>query len=166
MLMTHSIAATLLSMSVLAADASKPVERLNFNLKDLDGKAITAEQYRGQFALVNFWATWCGPCIKEMPVLSDFDAKHADVQVIGFAYDETEASEIQAFLKKRPVVYRNVQIDVFNPPDTLPTPRGLPLTHLYGPDGALLEKFIGEISAQDLEKALAKHRSATQAASP
>jgi len=133
-------------------------EVLKLDLPALDGKPLQASEYRGQYVVLNFWATWCAPCVKEMPILSRFDAERDDVSVIGLAYDDTEAADIRKFLLKHPVVYRNAQVDVFAPPAELPVPRGLPLTHLYGPDGRLLEKFIGEITAQDLSKAIAKHQ--------
>jgi len=57
-------------------------------LHTLDGQNLSTEDLRGKVVILNFWATWCVPCREEMPLLSDFAAKHADqVQVLGFSLD-------------------------------------------------------------------------------
>src|SRR5471030_279313 len=66
--------------------------------------------------IVNFWATWCAPCIKEMPDISAFVASHKNVTAIGLAYEDTDKADIVAFLKKHPVAYPVAQVDVANPP--------------------------------------------------
>ncbi|MGH8029093.1 MAG: TlpA family protein disulfide reductase, partial [Arenimonas sp.] len=58
--------------------------------------------HRGQWVVVNFWATWCAPCLQEIPDLAEFDARRDDVQVIGLAFEEIERADMAAFLKEHP----------------------------------------------------------------
>ena len=136
-----------------AAPVSNPVEVQVPTLKvaTLDGKRWDLAGHRGKWVVVNFWATWCGPCLKEMPDLSALDAMREDVEVIGLAYEEIEAAELQAFLQAHPVVYPIAIIDVYDPPADFATPRGLPMTYLIAPDGTVAKKFLGPVTAAEID---------------
>ncbi|MBL4683144.1 MAG: redoxin domain-containing protein [Nannocystaceae bacterium] len=80
-----------------------PEPAQDFALKNLDGKTVKLSDYRGKVVLVTFWATWCGPCKKEMPVLKKFLADHKDdgVAVIAINTDDfTERAKVKPFLEK------------------------------------------------------------------
>jgi thiol-disulfide isomerase/thioredoxin len=124
-------------------------------LATLDGDQYDLAAHRGKWVVVNFWATWCKPCIKEMPELSALDAMREHVEVIGLAYDDTTPADIRAFLQKRPVAYPIAIVDVYDPPKDFATPRGLPMTYLVGPDGRVAKKFLGPITAKEIEAAIA-----------
>jgi thiol-disulfide isomerase/thioredoxin len=109
---------------------------------------------RGQWVVVNFWATWCAPCLKEMPELSALDAMREHVEVVGLAYEDIDPDAMRAFLQKRPVVYPIAILDVYDPPADFATPRGLPMTYLIAPDGRVAEKFLGPITAAEIEAAI------------
>ena len=109
---------------------------------------------RGTWVLVNFWATWCAPCLKEMPELDEYDREHEELKIIGLAFEETSAEELSAFLKTRPVSYPIALIDVYTPPAGWDVPRGLPLSILLGPDGKVAKKFLGPITGKDLDTAM------------
>ncbi len=135
------------------ADAAEP-ERPALTIATLDGAQYDLAAKRGRWVVVNFWATWCKPCIKEMPELDAFDAAREDVEVLGLAYEEIEPADMRAFLAKRPVKYPIAIVDTYDPPADFPTPRGLPMTYLIAPDGRIARKFLGPITGEDLAKAI------------
>lgn len=122
----------------------------------LDGKAFDLAEQRGKWVVINYWATWCGPCIKEMPELSALDAMREHIQVIGLAYEDIPADDLRAFLARRPVVYPIAIVGVTNPPAAFEAPRGLPLTYLIAPDGKLAKQFMGPVNAKIIEAAIAE----------
>jgi thiol-disulfide isomerase/thioredoxin len=124
-------------------------------VETLDGKTFDLASKRGEWVIINYWATWCAPCIAEMPELSAFIKARKDVSGIGLAYEDTDRQEIIDFLEKRPVDYPIAQIDVDDPPADFATPRGLPTTYLIAPDGTVAKQFLGPIKEKDLEQAIA-----------
>jgi len=134
-----------------AADAEFPT----LQLSTIDGTPYDLAQHRGKWVVVNFWATWCKPCVKEMPELSALDAMREHIEVIGLAYDDSDPKDIQAFLKQHPVAYPVAIVDPYEPPASFATPRGLPTTYLIAPDGRLAKKFMGPVTAGDIESAIA-----------
>ncbi|MEO7065156.1 MAG: TlpA disulfide reductase family protein [Dokdonella sp.] len=152
----------LLAFSLLATVAgsghrafAKTAAHPALTVTTLDGKTFDLAAQHGKWVIVNFWATWCSPCIKEMPDISAFVAGHKEVAAIGLAYEDTDKAEVQAFAKAHPVAYPLAQVDVYKPPADFDTPRGLPTTYLIAPDGSIAKQFTGPITATDLENAIA-----------
>lgn len=125
------------------------VETLDHGTFDLQAK-------RGGWVVVNFWATWCKPCLKEIPDFTAFDAAREDVSVIGLAYEEIEPEAMRDFLKQHPAGYPIALLDVYDPPADFATPRGLPMTYLIAPDGTVAGRFLGPVTSQDLAAAIDK----------
>lgn len=90
----------------------KPVEDRNpapdFSLRDADGKTVTLSEYRGKVVLLNFWATWCGPCRIEIPWFTEFERKHKDqgFAVLGVSMDDGGWDEVKPYLRNAKVNYR------------------------------------------------------------
>ena len=137
------------------AGASEPASP-RLSLPTLDGATYDLADHRGKWVVVNFWATWCAPCLKEMPELSALDAMNEHIEVVGLAYEEIDAAAMRAFLDKHPVVYPVAILDVTAPPEDFDTPRGLPMTYLIAPDGRVAHKVLGPVTARGIEEAIAK----------
>jgi len=116
-----------------------------------DGKKFDLAEHRGHWVIVNFWATWCNPCLKEMPDLDSFDKSRDDVDVIGLSYEEIEHADMVDFLKHHLVHYPIAVLDVYHPPADFDTPRGLPMTYLIAPNGTVAKKFLGPVTTADLD---------------
>ena len=147
-------AATQDNAAIAAQDAPKP-EFPQLKLDTLDGKPYDLAAQRGHWVVVNFWATWCKPCLKEMPDLSALHAAGGDIQVLGLAYEDTTAQELKQFLAQRPVSYPIAIVDVYAPPADFETPRGLPMTYLISPEGRVARRFLGPESSQEISAAVA-----------
>lgn len=124
-------------------------------LPDLEGTPRTLpEDFAGRPILVNLWASWCGPCIEEMPELDRYAAAQGDsgVQVVGIALDDR--ASVEAFLQRIPVRY-TILLDAPGPRDAgvqLGNPRGvLPYTALVSADGRLLKQRIGPFVHGELD---------------
>jgi Thiol-disulfide isomerase and thioredoxins len=120
----------------------------------LDGQTFDLAAQRGHWVIVNFWATWCVPCIKEMPDISHFVATHKNVRAIGLAYQDNAVADIVAFLHKRPVVYPIAQVTLDKPLADFEEPRGLPTTWLIDPQGKVAAHIVGPVTAASLAKAI------------
>ena len=137
-----------------AAGVQQTAEIPQLQVQTVDGKAYDLASHRGKWVVVNFWATWCAPCLQEMPELSALHAMRSNVEVVGLAYEDIEPAEMQAFLKARPVAYPIAILDVYDPPKDFATPRGLPMTYLIAPDGKVAKQFVGPINAHEIEQAI------------
>lgn len=126
----------------------------SLKLATVDGQDYDLADHRGRWVVVNYWATWCSPCLEEMPELSALASMREHVEVVGLAYEDIETDAMREFLERHPVTYPVAIVDTLDPPEDFPTPRGLPMTWLIGPDGQVVEEFLGPVTAPMLEEAI------------
>jgi thiol-disulfide isomerase/thioredoxin len=136
--------------------ASEPVAsgRVTFTLSDLDGKPRRFSEWDGKARLVNFWATWCAPCRREIPLLKKIQAKHGEnnVQVIGVAVDFVE--QVTAYAEDAQFNYPILvgQEDAMAAAEATGIDFiGMPFTMIVAPDGELIKTHLGEIVEEHLE---------------
>jgi len=122
----------------------------DYQLKDLDGIVHKVSDLRGKYLVMNFWATWCPPCIHEMPELESFYQNHRDTaEVWGISFEMTDPSEIKSFVKKLNISYPllgNGQ----EPKTGFGMVNVLPTTFIIDRDGKFLHRFEGPITEQDI----------------
>lgn len=114
-----------------------------FALQDLDGKPLGLDEAKGKVVLLNFWATWCGPCRAEIPDLIELQKKYKDqLEIIGLATDEDDADEVKQFVEKEGINYR-----VAMGTDALRAKYGgipaLPTSFVIDPQGRIVQKHVG-----------------------
>jgi thiol-disulfide isomerase/thioredoxin len=129
-------------------------------VQTLDGRTFNLAAERGRWVIVNFWATWCRPCIEEMPAISKFVASHKHVAAIGIAWDRASRAELLKFVRKHPVAYPVALVDMDKPPGSFPLPQVLPTTILIAPDGRVAKPFIGPVNGNMLAQAITAAKAA------
>lgn len=123
-----------------------------FSLKDLQGKTHRLADYRGKWLLVNYWATWCAPCLEEIPELSSLHNAHhdKDLQVIGIAIDSGSSNKVADFAQAHgisyPVVMGNREVT-----DQIGAVEVLPVSYLYNPKGERVSLQTGKVTRASIE---------------
>ena len=128
------------AMSRLEADDRKR-EHADFSLKDLTGKTWTFSDLRGKVVLVNFWATWCPPCRKEMPDLETLYERFAPQGLVILGISDEEAAKVDPFIKERKVTFP-VLLDPGRKVNELFIVEGIPKTFIYDREGKLVAQSI------------------------
>lgn len=138
-----------------SSGASIGTEAPDFALVDLAGEPISLGDLRGRPVVVNFWASWCVPCVEEFPLLRDAAAEHAgtDLAIVGIVFeDRTQAA--RAFMERMDATWPAAMdpdgrvaraYGIFGPPETF----------FIGRDGVVVDRQIGQFSAASLEEKLA-----------
>jgi thiol-disulfide isomerase/thioredoxin len=147
---------------LLLALAASCAQADGFKMTDTAGKTHTLAGYKGKWVLVNYWATWCPPCLEEIPdLIALHENKKNNLVVIGVALDFRSASQVTDFaesmLVSYPIVLGSPQVVAQIGPV-----QGLPTTYLYNPEGKMVAQQVGAVTRETVEAYIAsKSRRAT-----
>ena len=136
-----------------------------FNFKDTKGKVHRLEDYKGKWVLINFWATWCPPCLEEMPALQQLHETRKDLVVIGIAMEYQDVAYVKQFaddlLVSFPIVLgdRKIAAQIGKVP-------GLPTTYLYNTEGQIAAHHVGALTREAVERYIDSKKVAAKVSKP
>ena len=139
----------LFPIAVTLGQESQPKE---LTLKDIEGRDVRLNDYRGKVVLVNFWATWCPPCRKEIPDLIKLqrDYKSRGLQVIGVTYPPEDLAEVRKFVQEAKVNYP-IAVGTKETKSLFSSSEALPLTIVIGKDGRVRDIIEGILLPEEFE---------------
>jgi thiol-disulfide isomerase/thioredoxin len=123
--------------------ASNPEEAPPFLLVDLDGHPVSTAMWQGKVVILNFWATWCGPCREEIPEMIDLASRYKDrVQIVGASVDDISPAEVNEFAKRMGINYPVVMagLDLVSEYGGVPA---LPTSFVIDTHGRVVQKHVG-----------------------
>lgn len=140
----------------LQANDAKGKQAPDFTLQDLDGRPVKLSDYRGKAVLLNFWATFCGPCKVEMPWLVELQKQYGPqgLQIVGVALDDSGKDTIQKYAKEMGVNYTILQGQ-----DSVGDAYGavgLPATFYIDRNGKIVDSALGLVSRSEIEDNIKK----------
>ena len=142
------------AMATLEA-ADKRRQDVNFTLTDLHGKTWTLKELRGEVVLVNFWATWCPPCQKEMPDLEALYKEFRHQRFVILSISDEEADKVRPFIAERKITYP-VLLDPGHKVGSLFQVEGIPKSFVYDRDGKLVAESIDMRTEKQFREMLAQ----------
>lgn len=156
-----------LVVCLVAVACSRRESAPDFRLPDLAGQAVQLSQFRGKTVVIDFWATWCPPCVFQVPELNKFweaNREAGDVAVLGVAVDAEGASVVAPWVKEQGVQYQILigSEELAREFGAL----GFPTLVIVKPDGTIDSLHVGLIEVAELERILADHRMAGGLAGP
>jgi peroxiredoxin len=141
---------TVRAASIRPASDRKPAP--DFALKDADGRTVHLSDYKGKVVLLDFWATWCGPCRMEIPWFIEMqrDKKDRGFEVLGVSMDDNGWEDVKPFLAEMKINYRVVigndqTAQIYGGVESLPT------TFLIDRDGKIAVVYLGLTSKKDIQ---------------
>ena len=142
-------ALVLTATSAWADDESQ--EPVDFTLQQLHGETVSLSDYRQKWVVLNYWATWCAPCRKEIPDLTSLHEAREDVVVLGLAFEDTEMENFDEFLEEFHPSYPILLVDVYAPPEPFGAPKVLPTTIILNPEGFPVKTYLGPVTRENIE---------------
>jgi peroxiredoxin len=127
----------------------------DFTLPDLAGRMIRLSDFKGRIVLLDFWATWCGPCRREVPDLIEFQKNyaHQGFTVIGIAWDEEGRAVVEPYVRKFGITYP-VMVGTPQVSQAYGGIQAFPMVFLIGRDGKVRKTFEGARNKSEFERAI------------
>ena len=126
----------------------------DYQLYDLDGQRHSASDYQGRWLIINYWATWCAPCLQEMPELQRFYQDNIERAMLwGVTFEDQDRGRIVEFVERLGVTYPILGFGQ-DPQTGFGEVRVLPTTFVIDPEGNFHQRFEGPIKAAHLERAI------------
>lgn len=124
----------------------------DFTVRTLEGDAITLSELRGAPVVINFWATWCGPCRQEVPAFSAFAMAHPEIPVLGLSVDDGPSSRVKRIAKEWSIAYPVAVVDeALQAQYDIST---LPTTVVIDENGKVTQIHVGVMSESQLARAV------------
>ena len=130
----------------------------NFSLADLQGKEHKLSNEKGKWVIINYWATWCPPCVEEIPELVFFHDAHKEKDAIvwGVNFEDVPEATVKSFLEEYMVSYSILlaepgRYSYFGPVS------GLPTTYFISPEGKMVHTKVGKVSVEYIESVMKKY---------
>jgi len=142
---------------ILLVASSMKARAVEYQLPDLQGEIQSLNQYQGKWVVVNYWATWCRSCIKELPDLAELheENKGSNIVVVGINYETISNERLKGFVDAYEIPY-----PIWRSAELLVTPLGnvpaLPTTYIIDPEGNAIAGEVGVMSKQALKDYIAK----------
>ena len=143
---------------VLAAMSTVSAEPVDFALEDLEGDEVRLSDFRGSWVLVNYWATWCPPCLEELPELESFYNRHKDrnAVVLGVNMEDIGLDSLRGFVEEQFLSYpvlrgTAVMSGVLGPVS------GLPTSYLVSPGGEVVAQQMGPVTEEAITTFIANY---------
>jgi thiol-disulfide isomerase/thioredoxin len=141
----------LLTLCFTSAFASAGEKVKDFSFNDLEGKTLKFSDYQGKWVLVNYWATYCSPCLAEIPDIDRFAQNNKKNFVsLGFDAGGSSAEDIEAFKKELNISYPLIQAQE-STMLAFGIVMAIPTSYIISPQGEIVDKFVGIITYDDLD---------------
>lgn len=148
----------LILLAALFTATSYAGDTVDFTLPDIKGKSVSLSDFRGKWVIVNYWATWCPPCLEEIPDLVDlYDNNRDSLVVLGINHEEVNDEYLAEFVESHMISYpvlRSAPVPVTELGPVL----GLPTTYIISPAGKSVARQEGPVTRDNIEQYIARKK--------
>ena len=156
----------LVLLMVLLTAVPAVAEPVDFSLENLDGKPVSLSDFRGKWVIVNYWATWCPPCLDEIPDLVQlYESNRDTLVVLGVSFEEVNTEYLREFVDSHFMTYPIVRSEPI-PVTPLGPVLGLPTTYIVSPEGEPIARQEGPVTREAIEAYLARKRETLGSSAP
>ena len=151
--------ASILVALLLVPSVSSATSPVDFQLPDVDGNERKLSEFRGKWVVVNYWATWCPPCLDELPELELFHSQHKDKDavVLGVNFEEIDRELLKDFLEDQFISFPVLlgEPSLYSELGRVP---GLPTSYIVSPEGLVVARQVGPVSKAMLESYIENYK--------